>query len=108
LIVGGALVACSKKISDADSERCNTFADRIASCALASEQLGPLPEPDRTNVRTIAYDVCTGTTDDPTAIKWYGDVAAKSECAKLPGKCRAFQDCMDAIDARGSGSQQPR
>lgn len=76
------------------------------TCAAGSERFGPLPEPDRSNVKRIAYEVCTGQSTDAKAKRWYGDVQAKLACTRREGNCEVFQQCMDDIDAQaGSGTR---
>lgn len=104
-----AVLACCACSSDPPQHHaaCDAFAERVTACAVGSEQFGPLPEPDRSNVKRIAYEVCTGRSTDEKAKRWYGDVAAKLACTHREGSCDAFQQCLDDVDAR-AGSATPR
>ena len=93
------LVACSAK----QDERCNAFADRVVSCTLDSS-LGTLTADEHGRIRSIAYAVCTKSTNDEAALHYYGDVDRKIAC--MQGKdCAGVRECLTADELSGSAAR---
>jgi hypothetical protein len=90
LVVALLLGACGHKSEDA---RCAAFADRVTECGIDPSVKPPLSDDEKKSIRSIAYAVCTKSTDDEAALHYYGDVDKKIAC--MPGKsCPDVRMCL--------------
>lgn len=73
--------------------RCAGFADRVAECAAEGPIKAVQSEDEKRSVRSVAYAVCTRTTQDEAALHYYGNVDAKIAC--MQGKsCAGVSACL--------------
>jgi hypothetical protein len=94
LVLVLALGACGSSVPAERKATCETFAARVVECAFHSSVRPAMTADEKASVRSIAYAVCTRTTDDEAALHYYGNVDATIACMKGKTDCDEVRVCL--------------